>query len=163
MQKLRKALPHAVPSWVADDSRYFITINARQRGIDTLCCEKRGEALLASIPVYERADKWFVLAMVVMPDHVHLIASFNRMPGIRAVITSWKSYFAKQLGIEWQYNFFEHRLRNEDAFTEKLHYVLMNPVRKGLAEAWDQWPHTFVRGSWAKPSASGPAGTPDPT
>lgn len=86
--------------------------------------------------------------MVVMPDHIHWIAVFGGTFGVRPVMSSWKGYFAKELGIDWQYNFFEHRLRNEAEFTEKMQYVLMNPVRKKLVTKWRDWPYTFARGMW---------------
>jgi putative transposase len=144
----RKFLPHDVPAWVPENSRYFITINCAERGGNHLCSEGRAEALLASIPVYENLGKWFVFVMVVMPDHVHLIATFSKTHGIRKTISTWKSFQSRTLKIDWQFNYFEHRLRNENEFTEKLYYVLMNPVRKGLAATWQDWPHTFVRGNW---------------
>ncbi|MCP5487656.1 MAG: transposase [Verrucomicrobia bacterium] len=148
MKPKRKQLPHEIPSCVPDGSRYFITVNCRQRDRDWLCQSGFAPQLLASVPVYEDMNKWFVHAMVVMPDHIHWIAVFGGTFGVRPVMSSWKGYFAKELGIDWQYNFFEHRLRNEAEFTEKMQYVLMNPVRKKLVTKWRDWPYTFARGMW---------------
>jgi len=148
MKLERKQLPHDIPPWVAEDSRYFITINNAKRNSDHLVRPGVAEKLLQSIQVYESINKWHVQLFVIMPDHLHLIASFGKTHGIRQVISSWKSYHAKTLSIDWQYNYFEHRLRNEDEFTEKFYYVLLNPVRKGLVNDWQEWPHKFVRGQW---------------
>lgn len=142
----RKKQPHDVPSWVSDDSRYFITINCRVRGEDALCGPGKARGLVESIAVYESMGKWYVFAMVIMPDHVHRIASFARDPGLRRAVQSWKGFHAKNAGIAWQSGFFEHRLRNEHEFTEKVSYVLMNPVRAGLTAQWQAWSHRFVRG-----------------
>ncbi len=86
-------------------------------------------------------------AMVIMPDHLHMIASFSSV-GIQSIIRSWKGYQAKSYAIDWQSGFFEHRLRNDKEFTEKFWYILNNPVRKGWAAEWSEWPHLFARGKW---------------
>jgi putative transposase len=145
---VRKKLPHEVPAWVPEGSRYFITINCRVRGVDSLCVDGRAEALLASISVYEAAAKWWMHIMVIMPDHLHMIATFGRQHAVQPVISAWKSYQARALGIEWQSGFFEHRLRSDAEFVEKAHYVRVNPVRKGLANKWEDWAYLFQRGEW---------------
>lgn len=80
-----------------------------------------------------------------MPDHIHLIATFNRQRGIQRTITAWKSFHAKQLKIDWQSDYFEHRLRSDDHYREKASYIRMNPVRKGLIAEADKWPYLWQR------------------
>ena len=145
---VRKQLPHRVPDWVPDHSRYFITINCRQRGRNVLCRGTRAQSLLGSIAVYEDLEKWWMHLFVVMPDHVHLIASFNKAHAIQVVLRAWKSFQARTLGIEWQADYFEHRLRDDVEFAEKAAYVRLNPVRQGLVTDWRDWPHLFQRGAW---------------
>jgi len=108
----------------------------------------RAEKILESIRIYEDLNKWRVFVMLVMPDHVHLIASFNYKIGIRSVIASWKGYYARSLGIQWQRSYFEHRIRNQAEYTKLFHYVLLNPVRKNLVTDWKDWPHKHVFGEW---------------
>jgi REP element-mobilizing transposase RayT len=143
----RKKLPHQVPSWVPNGSRYFITINCAARGPNALAHQRVAASLLESITVYEQLQKWYIHAMVIMPDHIHMIVTFSTQD-IRLVIAPWKGFQAKTHDIDWQSDFFEHRLRNDAEFTEKVNYVLMNPVRKGLVNDWQNWPYTFVRGKW---------------
>ena len=145
----RKKLMHAIPSWVPDGARYFITINCRVRGNNQLCREPVAPSLLESVEVYERLGRWYPWLLVVMPDHVHLLASFDRQLGLRRVIAAWKSYHAKQQGIVWQPDFFEHRLRTDDEFVEKAAYVRQNPFRKGLVARVEDWPYLWERGSKA--------------
>jgi putative transposase len=144
----RKRLPHDVPSWVPDGERYFITINCRQRCVNTLCRPTCSLRLFDSIRAYEARSRWYMAALVLMPDHLHLIASFPRSPGITATIRAWKGFQAKHADVDWQSGFFEHRLRSDREFSEKVQYVLMNPVRRGLAQSWREWPYVFVRGDW---------------
>ncbi|HMP76297.1 MAG TPA: hypothetical protein PKE12_08380 [Kiritimatiellia bacterium] len=129
-----------------DGSRYFITVNCKARGINALCANGVSLRLLESVTAYEQRGLWFIFVMMVMPDHLHLIASFPREPGLLTTMQSWKRYFARTCGIDWQSGFFEHRLRNEPEFDEKMSYVLLNPVRKLLASSTENWPHKFVRG-----------------
>ena len=63
---------------------------------------------------------------------------------MRREITDFKKYTARKLGIGWQRDFFDHRLRREEAEREKADYILRNPERAGLVEDWQQWPHFFV-------------------
>ena len=55
-------------------------------------------------------------------------------------IQSLKGFLAKELGIEWQKNYFDHRLRNDAVLEEKAQYIRLNPVRAGLVEDPEQWP-----------------------
>ena len=51
---------------------------------------------------------------------------------------------ARKVGIEWQRNFFDHRLRHDESETEKYDYILQNPVRTGLICEGDQWAYILV-------------------
>jgi putative transposase len=56
------------------------------------------------------------------------------------VVGDWKRYQERELGIAWQDGYFDHRLRNDDEFDEKCHYIRMNPVRRGLCGSPAEWP-----------------------
>ena len=77
--------------------------------------------------------------MIVMPDHLHMIASFPGEPGMSRTISAWKTILAKRHGVRWQSNYFDHRLRSDDEFVEKAHYIRMNPVRACLCIAMEDW------------------------
>jgi putative transposase len=141
----RKRLPHAVPSWVPEGSRHFITINCAERERNSLCIPHVGEALMESAQVYDRLGRWGMLLFLVMPDHLHMVAVFDRQRGVKPVVSAWKSYQAKKLRIEWQAGFFEHRLRDDAEVVEKCHYVRMNPVRKKLVALAEEWPFVWQR------------------
>ena len=51
----------------------------------------------------------------------------------------WKKYLAREHSISWQRDFFDHRLRDHHEEAEKMNYILMNPVRKGLCERAEDW------------------------
>lgn len=62
--------------------------------------------------------------------------------------------------MEWQEDFFDHRLRSDESLDEKANYVRMNPVRAGSVKTVEEWPY-----SWGALSgvAVGSVGTPRPT
>jgi len=141
----RKRLPHDVPSWIPDETRHFITINCLLRNANVLCCNGVAEGILKNIDIYEEQGRWYPWLAVVMPDHIHMIASFHHDIGIKRTVAAWKGYQAKQFAIEWQSGFFEHRLRSIDEFEEKASYVRNNPVRKGLVKEANEWSYVWER------------------
>jgi hypothetical protein len=74
-----------------------------------------------------------------MPDHLHAVLALPREPGMTTVIKNWKKYVAGKNGVDWQRDFFDHRLRDHHEVDEKTNYILMNPVRKGLCERAEDW------------------------
>ncbi|MGD9781536.1 MAG: transposase [Kiritimatiellia bacterium] len=139
----RKRLPHEVPPWVAAGAVFFITLNAKSRGGSPLLemdCPRR---LWENARRQMEAGRWWVRLFLVMPDHVHLMASFPENPGMKAVMREWKRWTARTLGIEWPRDFFDHRIRHATEYEEKAFYVRQNPVRKGLTARAEDWPHVW--------------------
>jgi hypothetical protein len=59
------------------------------------------------------------------------------------VISNWKRFVAGRSGVNWQRDFFDHRIRDHHELEEKTSYILMNPVRKGLCERVEEWPWLY--------------------
>lgn len=139
----RKSLPHQ-PPWGIDPSReiFFLTICARHRTAVPLL--ENAPRLLEAIRFYHDQGKWWVHVAVIMPDHVHMLATFPPDGEFMSVVENWKHWTARHLGVEWQRDFFDHRLRREESVREKADYLLQNPVRAGLVKDWSQWPHTWI-------------------
>ena len=110
-----------------------------------LCRENIAQDLLDSARFYDEIGRWYLWLILVMPDHVHLIATFDLGRGLQPIMKAWKGYQKRNLHVEWQADFFEHRLRNADEFVEKACYVRMNPVRQGLVDSPDAWPYVLAR------------------
>jgi len=68
----------------------------------------------------------------------------NQAGTLQKIVSSWKRWTARELGIRWQRDFFEHRLRHEESRREKADYILANPVRKGLVNNAAEWPYVFL-------------------
>jgi len=149
----RARLPHEVPSWVSEGSFFLITINCLPRGHNHLCRGGVGDAVLAAAAHNHEKLAWHCRLMLLMPDHLHAIIAFPREPGARTTVINWKKYLARTAGVPWQRDFFDHRLRDHHEEAEKISYILMNPVRKGLCERFEDWPWVYRSADRLAPNA----------
>src|SRR5438874_4136931 len=88
-------------------------------------------------------------AAVVMPDHVLLTPLLDAqgmphpLPFIMNLIKGMSAHSINKLagvsGPVWQEESFDHVVRSEKSFHEKLEYLRQNPVRKGLVGRPDDY------------------------
>lgn len=76
-----------------------------------------------------------------MPDHLHAISAIPYGGKLAETIRNWKRLTARNHGILWQRNFFDHRLRPAENLELKARYIRDNPVRAGLADRAEDWPY----------------------
>ena len=138
-----KKLDHAVPTWVADDAVFFITICCTTRGRNSLTEPIIAEASFDGMKVYQEQRNWWVHFALLMPDHLHMLVSFSAQVIMEKVVADWKQYQARFLNIDWQRDFYDHRIRSEEQFVEKYEYIRMNPVRKGLVATPEDWQYVW--------------------
>jgi putative transposase len=143
----RRKLQHRAPDWVADGSIYFITVNTSPPGLNQLAVPGVARQLLDTVQFRAARGEWYVHLMLFMPDHLHALMSFPRQTHMSKSIAQWKRYAATMLGIRWQRDFFDHRLRQDESYLEKAHYIRMNPVRKGLCREPADWPYVWEGGA----------------
>jgi putative transposase len=136
---IRTRLPHTIPQWVSNGSWFFITINCIPPGKNQLCRAGVGDKVIAALAHNHEKQAWHCRLAMLMPDHLHAIIAFPPEPGMMIALKNWKRFVARKIGIEWQRDFFDHRLRNDQEEQEKTSYILMNPVRKGLCERAEDW------------------------
>jgi putative transposase len=135
-----RKLHHAVPSWVPDGSRLHIRIRVAPEFRPSLTEPEIGTKLLESANLYHARRRWHATIFLLMPDHLHAILSFPSQESMSRVIGEWKRYQTKELGMAWQDNFFDHRLRNDAEANLKYDYICRNPVTKGLCQRPEDWP-----------------------
>lgn len=88
-----------------------------------------------------------VYGYCVMPDHVHLVLAPSDACDIVTFVARFKNLTlraARTHGIQgssWQKSFWDHFLRADEGLQRVVEYVLNNPVRRGLAPAWRQYPY----------------------
>jgi len=123
---------------------YFITINCRERFRNQLAMSEVAEPLFETVQHRQERHLWWPYLFLLMPDHLHALVSFppSGKP-IRSIVSKWKEWTAKQLGIAWQSDFFEHRLRHDESRRQKADYILENPVRRNLIARPEDWPFVY--------------------
>ena len=84
---------------------------------------------------------------VVMPEHVHAIFRILDDSELSAILHSVKSFSANQVnlflrmtGRLWLDESFDHIIRHEQEWQEKISYVRENPVKRGLASCSEEYP-----------------------
>jgi putative transposase len=98
-------------------------------------------------------------AVVVMPDHVHVIfvprinVDNSEVTSLARITKAMKGASAHLInrrlgrtGRVWQEESFDRVLRSSEKLDEKVAYVLENPVRDGLVANWHDYPWL-----WCKP------------
>ena len=123
-------------------ARYFITVCAR-RPASVLTEKPVGAALQVAVAGLFPDDDAAVLCSTVMPDHLHLLVQLGERLSVGRVVAKFKSATTvtlREKGLDWQRNFFEHRLRPTDKADLYARYIFMNPYRAGLLAANDVWP-----------------------
>ena len=138
----RRALPHDPPHFIGTaDAIFFITICCQPKGENQLRQPKVAQTLFDSARFYWKRHLWGVPLLLLMPDHLHMLATFGPEAGMKEIIRNWKRYTASQAGIRWQRDFFDHRLRDDESYDEKAAYILQNPIRAGLVTRIEDWPY----------------------
>jgi len=132
----RRNLPH----WTADGCTYFVTFYTRK----TVFNENEQRIILSHI---KEGDGIFYncYAVIVMPDHVHLLLRPNEkislsriMHGIKGVSAHKINLYRNTRGAIWQKESYDRIVRDEKEFDEKLNYMYNNPIKKGLTEnSWN--------------------------
>jgi len=145
----RQALPHDPPlSLDPAQEIFFITICCKQRRTNQLCHSDIAAILFQATRFYENQHHRFVHVMVLMPDHVHFLVSFPMDSKMTSMVANWKRFTSRRARIQWQRDFFDHRLRGDEGWREKGDYILQNPVRAELVSKAEDSPYVRLGSSW---------------
>lgn len=138
----RRRLPH----WSLTGSTYFINWRLAEKVADMSPDEQ--EIVVESL-LHFHGIRYRLLAYVVMNDHVHLVV--RPLPGfdMTKLLHTWKSFTAnrinklrKRQGTLWLDERYDHIIRNEPEFVQKVEYTITNPVRRwpGIKDyRWVGW------------------------
>jgi REP element-mobilizing transposase RayT len=106
--------------------------------------------------LYEHGRRIELHAVVVMPDHVHLLFTplgdeegwaipvYKILKAIKGTSARDVNRLMELGGPVWQDESFDHVLRSEESLREKIEYIRMNPVRKGLVRTPEEYKWLWV-------------------
>jgi REP element-mobilizing transposase RayT len=104
---------------------------------------------------YLNGQRYELDTFCIMSNHVHIIFTpledaDGNYYALSSVMHSLKRHTARQAnsllnqsGRFWQPESYDHIVRDEEELARIREYVLNNPVKVGLVEAWDEWPWTY--------------------
>ena len=143
MHPRRKPLPHHRPAWVDPNAVHFITINCQPRGTNQLAVTDCWESLRSCVYDLEAKGSWSVLLLLAMPDHLHFLARIASGETISSTVGAFKWRVSMATKVQWQRQWFDHRLRDERQQLQLERYIRENPVRAGLVDIAEKWPYVF--------------------
>jgi len=144
----------------ADGYSYFLTMVTHRRKpllVDNI--ELLRYAFRLSMKKYD----YHIDAIVVLPDHLHMIMTPKISTEYSQIISSIKRSFVYGLDIQtkeeakaeissskyrrshagiWQERFYEHTIRDAKDWLEKMEYIQYNPVKHGLVDGANDWEYT---------------------
>ena len=84
-------------------------------------------------------DRYLITDYIVMPNHIHIIAAFDREDRMLLQGTSWKRFTGRAInqklrrtGKFWQPDQFDHLIRDELHFEYYRNYIRNNPMKAKL-------------------------------
>ena len=139
-------MPHGLRRFQQSAQSHFVTFTCyhRRQGFDSPVVYD------LFVEVLEHMRCRFTLcvyAYAVMPDHVHLLVSEPQRGLLADAMHYLKLSFAKRLGagVFWQKRYYDRNIRNEREFTQKLRYIHLNPVKRGLVRDPGEWKWSSFR------------------
>jgi len=145
-----------------DGYSYYITMVTHERNPILI---ENIDLLRESFRISKTVYRYRIDAIVVMPDHVHMIITPRNVEEYPHIIRTVKQYFSKHCPQSyykhlyqswsrnkkgylpvWQKRYYEHTIRNEKDMFEKIQYMYHNPVKHGYVDEPNQWRYSsFVK------------------
>ncbi|MCH7883776.1 MAG: transposase, partial [Planctomycetes bacterium] len=135
----RRNLPHIQ----TPGRTYFVTFRLSK---PSALSDQERDIVLGACRHWDR-EKLDLHAVVVMPDHVHLLLTPleqgpERWVTLGEIVHSIKRHAARKInelrgrtGPLWQDEYFERIIRNEKEYEETWNYIANNPIKNNLAKA----------------------------
>ena len=108
--------------------------------------DERVAEMTESSLLFHHNKKYRLTAWVIMPNHIHFLATPLENIELREIAHSIKSYTAHEAnkllnrrGQFWQHEPFDRYIRNRKHFVNVIAYIEKNPVKAGLCERPEDW------------------------
>ncbi len=96
-----------------------------------------------------RLYRFFVTGYVVMPEHVHLLVSEPERRTLSVALQALKQSVSRRQSLIkppfWQARYYDRNIWSEQEMKEKLRYIHLNPVRRGLVAKAEDWAWSSAR------------------
>jgi REP element-mobilizing transposase RayT len=137
---------------------FFVTIATHERAH---CFAEREvtEHCIAALRAECAARSFDLLAFCFMPDHVHLLVSTDAGSDLVGLVHSFKQRTAWWFrnrdaagGLKaspppgprlWQKSYYDHVVRDDEALSAVVRYIIENPARARLVESPEDYPYSW--------------------
>jgi putative transposase len=137
---------------------FFFTVNLANRSSSILT--EHIQLLRNSVSKVRTSHHFTIVAMVVLPEHLHAIwtlpigdcnyplrwslikSGFSRALRKTETINSSRKQ-KRERGI-WQRRYWEHQIRNEEDLARHIDYIHINPVKHGYTDTAVKWPYSSI-------------------
>ena len=145
-------MPYGLKRYQESKQSHFVTFSCYRR-LPRLQEDRIRDLFIESLERTRRDYRFRVYGYVVMPEHVHLLISEPEEEALAKAIQALKIAVARRAmhydegaGIAfWQRRYYDHNVRTEQSFVEKLRYLHRNPVIRGLVEKPEDWEWSSFR------------------
>ena len=147
-------MPRGLVRYQQSQQSHFVTFSCyrRLRLLDTPAMR---DLVVAALEQTRRRFSLCVYGFVIMPEHVHLLVSEPNRGLLANTIQSLKiaaskrsaqvrEFDGKQAPL-WYKRYYDRNIRTYSDFLEKLRYIHLNPVKRGLCEHPDEWEWSSFR------------------
>lgn len=135
---------------------YYITIVTHRRNpilIDNI------ERLRESFRESKRFFNYTIDAIVVLPDHIHMIITPENVMEYPRIVKAIKYNFSKYFNMEeeqsysrykrkikpvWQKRYYEHTIRDEEDYLRCIEYIRNNPLKHEYIDNEGKWIYTSL-------------------
>ena len=125
-------------------------------------------ALVAEAIRFFDAERYYLRAWVVMPNHVHVVFWPAPNHTVSAVLRTWKQFTAVRANRIlnragqpfWQRESYDHWIRNDEERQRCCNYVRNNPPRAGLCRTPEEWKWSSAWPGWRDQSGVAQATEP---
>jgi len=144
-----------------DGYSYYITVVTYKRNpilIDNI------ELLRESFKLSKKKYQYKIEAIVILPDHFHVIITPKNAKDYPNIIRVIKQHFSKHCPAKyyeniqqsvsrlkegyspiWQKRYYEHTIRNKDDFDTKVNYIYSNPVKHNYVNDVSLWEYSSYK------------------
>lgn len=126
------------------DRIFFVTVNLRRR-VTAFGSPEYG-FMVDALNGSRRRHGFLLCGYVLMPDHWHALIWAGYPLTISEVVHDVKKVSARRVhgqrgteGALWQHQFWDRFVRHEKEFLDRLQYMHLNPVKKGLVNRPEEW------------------------
>jgi REP element-mobilizing transposase RayT len=129
----------------------------KREAMEAVLDEHRGAALLrgsdaanavADVLLANDTNRCRLHAWVIMPNHVHLLLTPMPDVALAVILQRVKGASARaanrvlrRSGTLWQHESWDTAIRSDKHFETVVEYIEFNPVKAGLCERPEDWPH----------------------